>query len=141
MRTVARGKNVRNDELGSIQLLGPLSQILQNTVFSFTSFNLNHVHTIFEIDREQLVVKDLRINGPRTRISAAGTLQIPDQALNMNVNVSLFANAGNSESTINAIGRAITSPLPNLLSFRLSGTIDNQRIRSQFDPRNLIPGF
>ena len=132
---------IHNEALGSIQLLGPLSKILKNTVFNFTSFNLNHVHTIFEIDNEQLVIKDLKINGPRTRISAIGTFQLPDQALDMDVKVSLFANAGRSNSAINALGRAIASPLPNLLSFKLTGTIQNQKIRSKLDPRNLIPSF
>ena len=132
---------IRNEALGSIQLLGPLSQILQNTVFNFTSFDLNHIHNIFEIDREQLIIKDLRINGPRTRISATGTFQLPDQALDMDVGVSLFGNVGNPNSAINALGRVITSPLPNLLSFRVTGTIQNQRIRSRLDPRNLIPSF
>ena len=130
---------VRNEALGAIQLLGPLSQLLQNTVFNFTSFNLNRVYLIFEIDREQLLIDKLEINGPRTRISAAGTLQLPDQALDMDVSVSLFANSGRSDSAINTIGRAVFSPLPNLFLFKLTGTVQNQRIRSKFDPRNLIP--
>ena len=129
---------VRNKALGSIQLLGPLSELLKNTSFNFTSFNLDRMNVIFEVDQEQLIITDLGINGPRTRIWADGTFQLPDQALDMNVKVSLFANVGNAKSTINAIGRAIASPLPNLLSFKLTGTIDDQKIRSKFDPRNLI---
>ena len=129
---------VRNEALGSIQLLGPLSELLKNTLFNFTSFNLDRMDAVFEVDREQLVITDLDINGPRTRIWADGTFQLPDQALDMDVKVSLFANVGKAESTMNAIGRAIASPLPNLLSFKLTGTIDDQKVRSKFDPRNLI---
>lgn len=129
---------VRNEALGAIRLMGPLSELLKNTFFSFTSFNLNRMSTVFTVDREQLVIDRLEINGPRTRIWADGTLQLPDQALDIDVKVSLFANSGRSDSAINAFGRAIASPLPNLLSFKLTGTVQNQKIRSKFDPRNLI---
>lgn len=130
---------VRNEALGAIQLLGPLSELLKNTLFRFTSFNLNRMDVVFEIDQKQLVITDLGINGPRTRISAEGTFQLPDQALDMDVKVSLFANVGSPDSAINAFGRAIASPLPNLLSFKLTGTVQDQKVRSKFDPRNLIP--
>lgn len=129
---------VRNEALGSIQLLGPLSELLKNTLFDFTSFQLDHMNTIFAIDQEQLIIDTLEINGPRTRIWADGTLQLPDLALDMDVKVSLFANVGRPDSRINAFGRAIASPLPNLLSFKLTGTLKDQKVRSKFDPRNLI---
>lgn len=130
--------SVRNEALGSIQMLGALSELLKNTSFNFTSFNLNHMDVIFQVDHEQLVISNLEINGPRTRIWADGTFQLPDQALDMDVKVSLFANSGSSGSAMNAIGRAIASPLPNLLSFKLTGTVQDQKVRSKFDPRNLI---
>jgi hypothetical protein len=131
---------VRNKALGSIQLLGTLSELLKNTLFNFTSFNLDRMNVVFEVDREQLVITELEINGPRTRIWAdeIGTLQLPDQALDMDLKVSLFANTGNKDSVINAFGRAIATPLPNLLSFKLTGTIDDQKVRSKFNPINLI---
>jgi hypothetical protein len=93
----------------------------------------------FEIDQRQLVMTDLGINGPRTRISAEGTFQLLDQALDMDVKVSLFANLGSPDSAINAFGRAIASPLPNLLSFKLTGTVHEQKVRSKFESRNLVP--
>lgn len=130
---------VRNEALGSIQLLGALSELLKNTFLNFTSFNLNRMDAVFTIDQEQLLISDLKINGPRTRILANGTFQLPNQALDMEVSVNLFANVGKSDSAIKAAGRFLTSPLPNLLSFKLTGTVDDQKIRSRFDPRNLIP--
>ncbi len=129
---------VRNEALGSIQLLGPLSRLLKNTLFSFTSFNLDYMNTAFTIDQKQLVIDTFEINGPRTRIWADGTLQLLDLALDMDVKVSLFANSGNPDSKINAVGRIIASPLPNLLSFKLTGTLKDQKVRSKFDPRNLF---
>ncbi len=130
---------IRNEALGSIRLLGPLSDILKDTLFNFTSFNLNHMDFTFTVAQEQLIIEDLEINGPRTRISADGTFQLPDQGLDMDVKVNLFANVGRSDSAINTARRFIASPFPNLLSFKLTGNIREQRVRSKFDPRNLIP--
>lgn len=129
---------VRNKKLGAIQLLGPLSELLKNTFFNFTSFNLDRMNAVFTVDREKLRISKLEINGPRTRISADGTLQLTDQALDMDVNVNLFANVGRSDSIINTAGRFLVSPLPNLLSFTLTGTVQDQKVRSRLDPRNLI---
>jgi hypothetical protein len=130
---------VNNNQLGAIQLLGPLSNLLKNTRLNFTSFNLNQMTANFEIAQEQLNINELIIDGPRTRIWADGTFQIPDQALDMNVRVNLFANLGTPESPINTFRKLITSPIPNLLVFDLTGTIHDQKIRSQFDPRSFIP--
>lgn len=132
---------VNNKQLGAIQLLGPLSEILQNTRLNFTSFNLEQLTASFAIDWEQLNITDLIINGPRTRIWANGTFQIPDQTLNMDISVNLFANVGKADSKMHTLRKLITYPLPNLLIFNLSGTIYNQKIRSYYDPRNLIPNF
>lgn len=132
---------IQNEELGAIQLLGPLSRWLKNTRLNFTSFNLNRVDASFEIDGEQILIDDLEINGPRTCIWANGAYQLPSQAIDMSVRVGLFANAGTPNSAMNAFGKFIASPFPNLLVFNLTGTIYDQKIRSQFDPRNLIPGL
>ncbi len=130
---------VLNDQLGAIQLLGPLSSLLKNTRLSFTSFNLDRMTTSFEVQQDTLKISDFIIEGPRTKIWSEGTMHIPDQALDMDVRVNLFANIGDPDSTINTFRKLITSPLPNLLVFDLSGTIHDQKIRLRYDPRNFIP--
>ena len=132
---------IQNEALGSIQLLGPLSKWLRNTRLNFTSFNLDRVDAVFEIDREQILIDNLLIDGPRTCIWVNGTYQLPSQAIDMNVRVGLLANAGTPNSALNRFGNLIATPFPNLLVFNVTGTVHNQRIRSQFDPRNLIPGL
>lgn len=132
---------IRNDKLGSIQLLGPLSKILQNTQLSFTTFNLNKMSGDFIYKNEDIQFAPLRIDGPRTQINAPGTLNLKDQALDMRVHVSLFANAGSPESNLRKISDLLIKPLPNLLEFELSGTLKKQKLRSLYDPRNLIPRF
>jgi hypothetical protein len=59
----------------------------------------------------------------------------------MRVLVSLFGNAGNPASNLRKIGDLITRPIPNLLEFELTGTLKDQKLRSLYDPRNLIPKF
>ena len=130
---------IRNDKLGTIQLLGPLSKILQNTQLSFTSFNLNNMHGDFHYEDDLVTFDPLRIDGNRTEIDTPGTLRIRDQTLNMNVKVKLFGKAGKAGSKLRKIGDLITKPIPNLLQFELTGTLKDQKLRSLYDPRNLIP--
>ena len=132
---------IRNDKLGTIQLLGPLSKILQNTQLSFTSFNLNNMRGDFLYKDDLVTFDPLRIDGDRTQIDAPGTLCLSDQTLNMNVEVKLLGNAGKPGSNLRKIGDLITKPIPNLLHFELTGTLEDQRLRSLYDPRNLIPNL
>ena len=132
---------IRNDKLGAIQLLGPLSTILQNTELSFTSFNLNSMHGNFYYKNDLVTFDPLLIDGDRAQINSPGTLCLDDQALNMNVMIKLFGNAGKPNSKLSKIGDLITKPIPNLLQFELTGTLKDQKLRSLYDPRNLIPKF
>ncbi|MBT63607.1 MAG: hypothetical protein CML13_10395 [Puniceicoccaceae bacterium] len=132
---------IRNEQLGTIQLLGPLSKILQNTQFNFTSFNLNLLRGNFHYQNQLVTFDPLRIDGTRTQITALGSLNLSNQALNMRLKLSLFGNFGKPDSNIKKISELITKPLTNLLEFELTGTPDQQKIRSLYDPRNLIPLF
>jgi len=132
---------IRNDKLGTIQLLGPLSKLLQKVQLSFTSFNLNLMRGDFSYENELVTFAPLRIDGPRTQIKTPGTLRLSDQALDMRVSVSLFGNAGNPDSNLRKIGDLITKPIPNLLELELTGTLKDQKLRSLYDPRKLIPRF
>lgn len=129
---------VNDDALGSIQLLGPLSKVLQGTPLGFTSFNLNRMHGVFSIGEAQLDFSSLSIDGPQAKINASGTLQLQDHALDMLVGVDLF---GNIVGTTNGVQQTIKmlNPLNYLLQFQLTGTLQQQRFRSLFDPRNFLP--
>jgi hypothetical protein len=132
---------IRNDRLGTIQLLGPLSKFLQNTQLNFTSFNLDQMRGQFHYVNEDIHFDLLRIDGDRTQIFAPGRLRLTDQSIDMRVSVSLFGNAGNPDSQLRKLGDLLAKPLPNLLQFELYGTINDQKFRSLYDPRNYIPRF
>lgn len=132
---------IRNDRLGTIQLLGPLSRVLQTTQLNFTSFNLNRMTGDFSYQNEVVSFDPLHIDGARTHIEAPGILRLSDQSLDMRVSASLFRNVGNPDSNLRKIGQIISKPLPNLLQFELTGTVTDQKFRSLYDPRNFIPRF
>ncbi|HKK18880.1 MAG TPA: AsmA-like C-terminal region-containing protein [Opitutales bacterium] len=132
---------IQNEELYAIQLFGPLSRLVQNTRFGFTSFALDEMEASFALDDGIVDFRKLVVNGPRTRLEAPGKLDLDDLSLDMRVSVYLFGNAGNPESNIRKIGEFITRPIPNILEFELTGTPSDQTWRSLYDPRKFIPIF
>ena len=130
---------IENDELYAIQLFGPLSQLLQNTILGFTSFGLSEIDAVFRMEAGVVHFSKFEVNGPRTRIEAPGSFRLSDASLAMRVSVFLFKNAGNPDSNLRRFGDFIRSPIPNLLEFELTGTPENQNWRSLYDPRNFMP--
>ena len=131
---------IRDKQLGAIQLLGPLSMLLQGTALGFTSFELNEMSAKMAIDQEIAHFTELQVDGPLTKIEATGSMKLESQALDMRVAVHLFGNTTNRKNPITKI-TDIVNPLSALLRFELGGTLEKQRWRSIYDPRNLIPGL
>lgn len=129
---------LENDALGQIQLFGPISALLERARLGYTTFRFESMEGTFAMNGGQLHFDPLRIDGPQTRILAPGTFGLADQTLDMRVSVYLFGNAGNPESPLRQLQQWVTQPFPNLLEFQLSGTLDDQRWRSLYDPRNLL---
>lgn len=129
---------IQDKELGSIQLLGPLSKILQGTSLGFTSFSLDRLESDFELTDRQVIFPRVEINGQRTRIEATGSMQMEDQTLDMRVTVRLFGNVGSSANPIRQLSN-IVNPLAFLLKFHVTGTLEKQKFRSVYDPRELLP--
>ncbi len=132
------GFETRDPDLASVDLLGPLSRRLEATRLNFTTFGLETMEASFDLRQEHLSFRHLEINGPRSRIDAAGTLGLRDYALDMQVDVYLFANVGGPESNLRRVTDQLRV-LPNILEFKLGGTLDQQIWRSVYDPRNYLP--
>ena len=60
---------INNNQLGSFQLLGPLSRILQKTPLDFTTFNLNRMHGNFHYKNEDVHFDPLQLDGALALIS------------------------------------------------------------------------
>jgi len=80
----------------------------------------------------------LKITGPQATIEANGTLQMAEQNLDLVVGVNLIGNLNKKFNPLWRLTDAI-NPLNYLMQFRITGTLDNQTIRSLYDPRNLLP--
>ncbi|MFO8027608.1 MAG: AsmA-like C-terminal region-containing protein [Opitutales bacterium] len=133
--------HIKNEALHAIQLFGPLSELLQNIRIGFTSFALEEMQGSFALKDETVRFEELEINGPRTRIEAPGTMGLEDFSLAMRVSVYLFGNTGKPDSKLRKFGDLVTRPIPNILEFELTGTPDEQKWRSLYDPRKFIPQF
>lgn len=125
---------IRDREIGTIRMLGPLSKVV-----GFTAFELDTLTGAFVLRERKAFFPDLRVDGPRTQINANGSMALDDQALDMRVTVRLFGNATTNRNPINRI-TSVINPLAMLLRFRVTGTLEDQQIRSTYDPRNLLPG-
>lgn len=130
---------LQHENLAQIQLLGPLSMILEKTPLGFTSLTLNQMASDFALADGFMKFSPLNINGPQAKIEANGTLQMADQALDLVVGVNLIGNLNKKFNPLWRITDAI-NPLNYLMQFRVSGTLQDQSIRSIYDPRNLLPG-
>lgn len=130
---------LKNEALAKIQLFGPISTLLERARIGYTTFGLDTMSGDFSIDGGALDFKALHIDGPQTRILAPGTFRFADQSLNMRVSVYLFGNAGNPNSRLRQLQQWVSQPIPNLLEFQLTGTLNDQKWRSVYDVRNLLP--
>lgn len=129
---------INDKKLSAIHLLGPLSSLLQNTLFNFTTLTLEKLNTTFAYNDQTVTFQTLTIDGPQTKIEGTGTMNLPSTELNMQVKVMLFGNLTQSINPITQITKLV-NPLSRILTFSLTGTPENQRWRSAYDPRNLLP--
>ena len=89
------------------------------------------------IREEQINVKSFEINGNESYVSGQGQIFIPTQEINFKMSVDLLKNKNLSFSKLGSLGE-ILNPLTQIFNFSVSGTIQNQKWRSAFDPRNLF---
>lgn len=127
-----------HDNLATVQLLGPFSMILEQTPLGFTSLKLNQMNSDFAVEDGFMKFSPLSITGPQTSIEANGTLQLSDQALDLIVGINLIGNLSKKINPLKPI-TDILNPLNYLMQFRITGTLEDQKIRSLYDPRNLAP--
>jgi hypothetical protein len=129
---------LKHNALATIQLLGPFSMILENTLLGFTSLQLDSMRGEFGIADGFLKFSPLIILGDQALIEANGTLRLDDQALDMIIGVNLIGNLSEKINPFKII-TDVVNPLNYLMQFKLEGTLRDQKIRSLYDPRNFLP--
>ena len=123
--------------LGKIHLLGPLSKALDELNLSIGVFSLDHLESDFIIQNEWIDVQNLEINGKQSNVLGTGKIWIPDQSINFKMEVDLLKNRNLSFSKLGSLGKFL-DPVTKIFNFRVTGTLQDQKWRSIFDPRNLF---
>ena len=86
----------------------------------------------FSVENEQLNFDRISINGPQSTVTASGTMQLKDYALDMNLGVDLFGNLiRNNNGRATGLQKTIKllNPLNYLLQFKLTGTLSEQHLQ------------
>ncbi|ADE55334.1 AsmA-like C-terminal region-containing protein [Coraliomargarita akajimensis] len=128
--------------LGTIQTLGPLSRILEGTLLNFSSFELDRLDADIHFEDGYAQFTEVTIGGPRMLVDTTGHIELESQALDLKVAVELFNNTLERDNIIMRPIKSVVdifNPIRTLLRFEVTGTIEEQRFRSVYDPRNLIP--
>lgn len=128
---------INGENLAKIHLLGPLSKALAELKLSIGIFSLNHLESDFLIQKERIAIQNLEINGKNSHVFGKGEIMIPDQSIDLKIKVDLLKNSSLSFSNLGNIGK-IFNPVTNILNFSVTGTLQDQKWRSIFDPRNLF---
>jgi hypothetical protein len=130
---------LKDPELATIPLLGPISRIFEGTPLGFTSLRLNTMKGDFRLRREQVFFPQLKIVGSVGEVEATGTYRIPDKGIDFRLRVSLFG--GLIETPVGVLRRITRNinPFPGILEGNLTGTLDEPRWRSAYDPRSWLP--
>lgn len=123
--------------LGKINLLGPFSKALDELKLSIGIFSLDHLESNFLIQRESINVQNLELNGKESQVLGQGRIRIPDQSIDFKMEVDLLKNRNISFSKLGNIGKFF-NPVTKILNFNVTGTLQDQKWRSIFDPRNLF---
>jgi len=123
-------------QLAQINLLGALSLLLSKTpLFKFTALQLNEAHSSFILEREKLVLPDLRITGSSATIETKGTYQLDKKFMEFGAKVYPF---GQGKTFLaNAVGFVLV-PISNALELKLSGPLDQPNWRLAYGPTNFI---
>lgn len=128
---------INGSGLGKINLLGPFSKALSELKLPIGVFSLDHLESNFLIEKDSIDVGNLEINGKESQVFGQGRIRIPDQSINFKMKVDLLKNRNLSFSQLGNIGK-ILNPVTKILNFTVTGTLQDQKWRSIFDPRNLF---
>ena len=129
--------NIQGKQLSQIYLLGPFSKALDEIRIPIGTFKLDHLESHFKIQGPSIYVPKLEINGKQSHIYGSGHIQIPNQTIDFDIKVDPLKNAKLSFTLLGELGSRF-NPLTHILDFKVSGTAQEQKWRSRFDPRNLF---
>ena len=126
---------IAGQELGEINLFGPLSELLSKTLLNFTSLRLDAAQASFQIEGRKLAFSQVKVTGPTAAIEAKGDYWLDAKTLDFNAVV--FPLHKSNFVPADALGVLLT-PLSSLLELKLSGSLDKPSWTFLFGPINIL---
>ena len=127
--------SVAGRNLGEIQLLGLLSELLSRTLLNFTSLRLDSARADFRLEGEKIAFANVRISGPGSVIDARGDYRLSSRTLDFKAKV--FPLHQTKFVLTDALG-ALLSPLSSVLELKLTGPLAKPSWAFVFGPTNLL---
>ncbi|HKB92376.1 MAG TPA: AsmA-like C-terminal region-containing protein, partial [Opitutaceae bacterium] len=126
---------ISGGDLGEINLLGVLSELLRRTIFNATTLRLDTARANFLIDGKKLSFPDLKITGPSAAIQAHGDYDISAKKLDFTAKLEPFAE---NRGLIKGALDLVLTPVSTVLEVKLTGDLDKPSWAFVIGPTNLL---
>ncbi|HEU5080285.1 MAG TPA: AsmA-like C-terminal region-containing protein [Opitutaceae bacterium] len=128
--------DLRGAELAQINLLGSLSAALRgNSMLGFTSWDLDTVHTRFNMLEGRIDFPDLVATGPTAKLDAHGSYFLGPKTINFHAKFYPFDRG--KTLLANAVDLVLT-PLSAVLELKLTGDLADPKWFFEYGPTNLF---
>jgi hypothetical protein len=128
--------DLRGAELAQINLLGSLSAALRgNSMLGFTSWDLDTVHTHFDMLEGRIDFPDLVATGASAKLDAHGSYFLGPKTINFHAKFYPFDRGKNLLA--NAVDLVLT-PLSAALQLKLTGDLADPKWFFEYGPTNLF---
>ncbi|GAB5561343.1 MAG: hypothetical protein SynsKO_29900 [Synoicihabitans sp.] len=122
---------VTHPNLANINLLGPLSTLLQRTILNFSTLQLNQANADFTLNGPDLVFPSVKITGERGAMQATGRYSFATKELDFNNRVRPFEGG---EGLLDAV----FTPFSSALEVKLRGKLNDPKWTFVYGPTNIL---
>ncbi len=122
---------VSHPGLANINLLGPLSALLERTLLNFSTLQLSHANANFTLSGPQVTFPELKISGDRGALDANGTYSLDTKELSFTSRVRPFEGG---EGLLDAV----FTPFSSVLEVKLDGQLSNPKWTFVYGPTNIL---
>ena len=122
-------------DLGQLNLLGPLSELLRGTILNFSSFSLNTLNAQFDVAGPLLKFGTVKITGPSAALEAKGDYDLRNHRLDFKAKVYPF---DEYKSLVGSTVSLVLSPFSSVLEVKLQGTLEKPSWIFAYGPTRML---
>lgn len=128
---------LRNTNLGEIHLLGPVSRLLQFIGLPLATLAFDKAETPWSIKDGVIYFPDLNVSGNTGLLTASGNIDLTTNNLNFLVYLHPLG-----EFSFPVLSQALylLSPLSNVISVRINGSLDDPQVQTNIRPGGIFRG-